>query len=78
MGLCQSNTSKNNSQPTRGYRIVNLTNHAEDNKKCIEKSRGYGAEGFEELMDGFKDRRFQTARAFRMSHGLHERRLKQV
>jgi hypothetical protein len=55
MGLCQSNTSKNNSQPTRGYRIVNLTNHAEDNKRyfVVEKSRGYGAGGFEELMNGF-------------------------
>jgi hypothetical protein len=55
MGLCQSNTSKNNSQPTRGYRIVNLTNHAEDNKRyfVVEKSRGCGAGGFEELMVGF-------------------------
>jgi hypothetical protein len=49
MGLCQSNTSKNNSQP-------NLTNHAEDKRYfVVEKSRSYGAGGFEELMDGFKN-----------------------
>lgn len=52
MGLCQSNNL--DIRPFIGNKCTNHANKEDKRYLVVEKSRGYGAGGFEELRDGFK------------------------